>query len=115
MWREGKVFGAERSTTAARVHGGEISSPRRGATGKSAFTFNLPYDITVAPDGALYVIEYGAGRLTKVSPDGKLLGRYGSSGTGEAQFATPWGLTADSRMRVLVADTKNRRIVALQL
>ena len=34
---------------------------------------------------------------------------------GEAQFATPWGLVADSRMRVLVADTKNRRIVSLQL
>ena len=86
-----------------------------GADGKGAPVFNLPYDITFAPDGALYVIEYGAGRLTKLSLDGKVLGRYGSSSTGEAQFATPWGLVADTRGRIFVADTKNRRIVALQL
>ena len=81
----------------------------------SALNFNLPYDITFAPDGNLYVIEYGAGRLSRVALDGKLLGRYGTTGTAEAKFATPWGLTVDSKMRVFVADTKNRRIVALQL
>ncbi len=61
------------------------------------------------------MIEYGAGRLTKLSLDGKILGRHGHTGRGEGEFATPWGLTVDSRMRVLVADTMNRRIVSLQL
>ncbi len=76
---------------------------------------NLPYDITLAADGAFYIIEYGAGRITKTSTDGKLLGRYGTSGTGEGNFATPWGLAVDSKMRIHIADTKNRRIVTLGL
>jgi ABC-type multidrug transport system ATPase subunit/sugar lactone lactonase YvrE len=85
------------------------------ANSGSALAFNLPYDITLGGDGAFYIIEYGAGRLTKVSLDGRLLGRYGQTGTGTGEFATPWGLIMDSRLRVYVADTKNRRIVALQL
>jgi sugar lactone lactonase YvrE len=81
---------------------------------KPPLDLNLPYDIAAA-EGALYIIEYGSGRLTKVAPDGRLLGRYGRTGSGEGQFATPWGLTIDSKMRVRIADTKNRRIVSLQL
>lgn len=81
---------------------------------QSPLDLNLPYDIAAA-EGALYIIEYGAGRLTKVAPDGRLLGRYGRTGSGEGEFATPWGLTIDSQMRVRIADTKNRRIVSLQL
>jgi ABC-type Fe3+/spermidine/putrescine transport system ATPase subunit/sugar lactone lactonase YvrE len=117
-WRDGNVFVADAINNRVLVFtdaGKFLGLLGAGADGTSALIFNLPYDITLAPDGAFYVIEYGAGRLTKVSPDGKLLGRYGNSGMGEGQFATPWGLTADSRMRVLVADTKNRRIVSLQL
>lgn len=83
--------------------------------GEQPAELNLPYDISLAPDGCFYVIEYGAGRLTKLSTDGRLLGRFAQTGTGEAEFATPWGIAVDQRMRVLVADTKNRRIVALQL
>ena len=86
-----------------------------GESGQSALDFNLPYDIAAGSDGALYIIEYGGGRLTKISPDGKLLGHYGRSGSGEGEFATPWGLTIDSQMRFRIADTKNRRIVALKL
>jgi len=78
-------------------------------------TLNLPYDITVAPDGFLYIVEYGAGRLSKFSTDGKLLGTFGKTGQGESEFATPWGLTVNSKMQIFIADTKNRRIVTLQL
>ncbi len=85
-----------------------------GEPGQPPLDFNLPYDIAAGGDGALYIIEYGGGRLTKVSPDGKLLGRFGRSGGGEGEFATPWGLTIDSQMRLRIADTKNRRIVALR-
>ena len=86
-----------------------------GAPGQPPLAFNLPYDIAVGGDGALYIIEYGAGRLSRVSLDGRLLGRFGHTGSGEGEFATPWGLTIDSQMRLRIADTKNRRIVALKL
>ncbi len=118
VWREGKVFVADAINNRVLIFtdaGKYLGLLGAAADEKSALTFNLPYDITLAPDGNLYVIEYGAGRLSRISLDGKLLGQYGHTGRGDGEFATPWGLVVDSRMRVLVADTMNRRIVALQL
>ena len=85
-----------------------------GPLGKP-LAFQIPYDITFAPDGNFYVIEYGAGRLSRIAPDGTLLGRLGRTGSGAGEFATPWGITVDSQMRIRVADTKNRRVVTLRL
>ncbi len=75
----------------------------------------LPYDIKLGADGALYVIEYGGQRISKVTLEGKLLGRYGQPGSGTGHFATPWGLAVDAKGAVYVADTGNRRIVEVQL
>jgi len=74
-----------------------------------------PYDIVATRAGDLYVAEYGANRVSKFHIDGRLLGRYGTAGSGQGEFATPWGIHADSLARVLVADTGNRRIVVLNL
>ena len=114
VWREGKVFVADAINNRVLIFtdAGKYLGLLGGAQPPE---FNLPYDITLAPDGLFYVIEYGAGRLSRVSTDGRLLGRYGTTGRGDAEFATPWGLTVDSMMRVFVADTMNRRIVSLEL
>jgi hypothetical protein len=77
--------------------------------------FDLPYDIAQGPDRFFYVIEYGAGRLSRLTVKGKLTGQLGRTGAGSGEFATPWGLTIDSTGKIYVADTKNRRIVALRL
>jgi hypothetical protein len=61
------------------------------------------------------VIEYGASRITRVGLDGRLLGRYGRAGSAAGEFATPWGIAVDSLGRIRVADTGNRRLVALEL
>ncbi len=78
---------------------------------------HYPYDIAVDQNGDLHVVEYGADRVSKFSRKGKLLGRYGKSGTGQttAQLKTPWGLAIDHRGRLYVCDTGNRRIVELEL
>ena len=78
---------------------------------------HYPYDIAVDQNGDLFVVEYGAGRVSKFSRKGRLLGRYGTSGPGQAagQFSTPWGLAFDRRGRLYVCDTGNRRIVELEL
>ena len=117
-WHEGRIYVSDAVNN--RIHifqdtGESLGLLGAKPDGTSALSLNLPYDITYAPDGSLYIIEYGAGRLTRVALDGRLLARYGTTGSAEAQFATPWGLTIDSKMRALIADTKNRRIVALQL
>lgn len=74
-----------------------------------------PYDITVSDGGELFVVEYGGGRVSKLSRSGKLLGRYGTSGNGRGQFLTPWGLAVDHQGRVYVCDTGNHRIVELRM
>jgi DNA-binding beta-propeller fold protein YncE len=86
-------------------------------------SLDFPYGIALreAPgDGSvLYVIEYGAGRISSVAlagpGAGKLVGRFGTVGAGKGQFFTPWGIAVDSAGRLRVADTRNRRIVALEL
>ncbi|MEO6788171.1 MAG: ATP-binding cassette domain-containing protein, partial [Chthoniobacteraceae bacterium] len=100
VWHDGKVFVADAINNRVLVFtdtGKFLSLLGAGADGKSALTFNLPYDITIAPDKNLYVIEYGAGRLSRISLAGKLLGQYGRTGRGDGEFATPWGLVVDSR------------------
>ena len=76
---------------------------------------HYPYDIAVSEQGELFIVEYAAGRVSKFDRTGKLLGRYGTTGTQAAQFSTPWGLAIDKRGRLYVCDTGNRRIVELEL
>jgi iron(III) transport system ATP-binding protein len=113
-WRAGKLYIADAINNRILVYtdGGNYVGVLGGPKPVSLY---FPYDVRVAADGAVYVIEYGAGRLTKLGMDGKLLGRYGSTGSGEGRFSTPWGLAINSKMRCYIADTGNRRIVELQL
>ena len=74
-----------------------------------------PYDMAISPTGELYVAEFGSGRVTKLSLEGKLLGRYGTAGRDVGQFWTPWGVAVAPDGRVFVADTGNRRLVELKL
>ena len=75
----------------------------------------FPYDLKADSHGALLVAEYGGGCVTRLDRDGHLLGRYGTTGSGIGQFATPWGLEVTKDGRVIVADTGNRRLVEVLL
>ncbi|MFM8724716.1 MAG: hypothetical protein ACKON9_06285 [Planctomycetaceae bacterium] len=72
-----------------------------------------PYDLRVTGDGRVYVIENRAARLTVMTMEGGLLGRYGSPGRNSHQFYQPWDLTVLTDGRILVADTGNHRLVEL--
>jgi iron(III) transport system ATP-binding protein len=114
-WADGKIYAADAINNRVLVFtdAGKFVG-LLGAPGKPLF-FDLPYGVAVGADGALYVIEYGSGKLSRVSLDGALLGTFGSPGAGERQFASPWGLAVDRKMRLWVADTGNRRMVDIQL
>ncbi len=113
-WHEGKVYVADAINNRVLVFS-DAGKYERILGEPSAPALDFPYGVTYGGDGALYIVEYGAGRLTRTDLEGRILGRYGSTGTGERQLATPWGLAIDSKMRVRIADTKNRRIVTCEL
>ena len=102
-WHDGKLYVADSINNRVLVfsdagqYQGLLGGPER------PLTFKIPYDVTFAPDGNLYVIEYGAGRLSKISLRGELLGQMGQTGSGSGQFATPWGITVDSQSRIHIA------------
>ena len=113
-WHDGKIFVADAINGRVLIY--SDAGKYAGLLGMPdhPLAFQLPYDITFAPDGNFYLVEYGAGRLSRIAPDGTLLGQLGHTGSAAGEFATPWGITVDSQMRIRVADTRNRRVVTLR-
>jgi len=93
------------------TYSGELTLTHAG----KAIALHLPYDLVLDGQGQLVVVEYGAGRVLSCTLDGNLIGAYGRQGSGMGQFHTPWGVTVDSRGHLRVADTGNRRLVAMKV
>ena len=58
-------------------------------------------------NGNFYALNYSLGIVEKFSPDGTLLLKFGSMGTGETQFQYPSGLALDKKGNIYIADTEN--------
>lgn len=78
---------------------------------------NRPRDLSIAPDGSLYVADTENNRIQHFSPTGELLHNWGSFGDAVAAaapggtFNQPWGIAvAPDGSAVFVADTWNHRI-----
>jgi tripartite motif-containing protein 71 len=82
-------------------------------------TFNWPMDVVFDASGHMYVADTNNNRIQAftVTPTGiTSLWITGSLGTGVGNFNKPWGVAFDgtgATPRVLVADMRNSRIVAL--
>jgi hypothetical protein len=73
--------------------------------------FNMPAALAIAPNGNIFVADgYGAHRVWKFSPDGKVLLCWGRQGTGPGEFALVHNIWIDKNGRVLVCDDENHRI-----
>lgn len=114
-WREGRLYVADAFNNRVQVFADSGEFVEILSSGEKALALQYPYDIALSSAGELFVVEYTAGRVSQFDLRGRLLGRFGSTGSGTGQFATPWALTVDDESRVFVADTENRRIVRLQL
>jgi streptogramin lyase len=78
--------------------------------------FFQPNDVIVSPRGEIFVSQgHGQGKseILKFSKDGKLIKRWGKTGTGPNEFDQPHTLAFDSKGRLFVGDRNNNRIQIL--
>ncbi len=67
------------------------------------------HSLAVSPNGTIFVLDAGNGRIQVFTTDGQFLGSWGSPGAGPGEMNDPWGIAADDQF-VYVADTWNHRI-----
>lgn len=114
LWHNGKIYVADAINNRIQVFSDmgiflEILGTKTGG-----IPLYYPYDIAIdRTQEELYIVEYGAGRVTKTNLDGRILGRFGKTGMNQGEFLTPWGVAVNSKEQVFVADTGNRLIVKL--
>ena len=113
VWHEGRVYVADAINDRIQVFGDTGQFEQVLGNADRPLTLHYPYDLVLGSDGDLYTVEYGAGRISRIATDGKLLGRFGATGTEIDQFVTPWGIAIDPEGQIYVADTGNRRIARL--
>ena len=112
-WHDGRLYIVDAFNDRIQVFDGRGRFLEILGTQDETSRLHYPYDIALGPRQDLWVVEYGAGRISRFNLEGDLLGRFGSTGSGPNQFGTPWGLAVDSSRRVWVADTRNHRLVAV--
>jgi peptidylamidoglycolate lyase len=84
---------------------------QRGAAGEDAKHFNMPSDVAVARDGAVYVSDgYGNNRIVKFRADGAFMKAWGTKGAAAGQLDLPHGLAVSTDGKVYVVDRSNGRI-----
>lgn len=72
--------------------------------------FRNPYGIAAAPDGTLWVTDFGRDRILRFDRQGRKLAEFGTSGITNAAFAGPEGVAVDRHGMVYVVDNGNGRV-----
>jgi len=72
--------------------------------------FHEPRGVAVAPDGSLYVADFGNSRIQKLSSQMKCVAAWGKKGPALGEFNEACGVAVDGEGNLWVADTFNGRI-----
>ena len=84
--------------------------------GQDAKHFSGPTDVTVAPNGDIYVTDgYGNSRVAQFDKNGKFIREWGQRGKGSGEFHTPHGIAIDNQGRIYIADRQNIRMQVFDL
>lgn len=87
-----------------------------GMGGKSADReFGLPRNVSVGPDGNIYVADAFHFQIKVFSPDGTKIAAMGKQGTENGFFNYPNGIEVGKDKTVYVADKENNRVQAVKL
>ena len=76
-----------------------------GKRGTEPGELNLPRDVTIGPDGLLYVVDGGNFRVQVFRPDGTFVRVFGGIGRQGGQFSRPKEAATDAEGNVYVVDT----------
>lgn len=71
-----------------------------------------PYDVSVAPDGTVFVANTYKNQIVRYKANGQFIRSYGSYGSKKGQFKLPGALEVTGN-RIWVADSGNSRVQAL--
>lgn len=86
-----------------------------GQAGSANGEFFYPYDLAIASDGSVVVIEYKNNRLQRFSSSGEWMASWGGPGFEPGKLNQPWGVVVDSKDRVHILDSNNHRIQRIEL
>lgn len=75
-----------------------------GQPGSAAGELFHPTNLTVGPDGDIYVVETNNYRVQRFTPEGKPVRSYGAVGSVSGSFARPKGIAIDRSGRFYVGD-----------
>ncbi len=75
-----------------------------GSRGTADGQFNLPRDVSLGPDGLLYVTDGGNFRVQVLDQDGNFVRAWGSPGRHLGQFTRPKGISASHDGNLYVVD-----------
>jgi hypothetical protein len=113
-----RAVGTDGTITTLAGTGAFGSAGDGGAASDASFAF--PFDVAVAPDGAVYVADTYGHRIRRIDRDGTITtvagtGMPGSTGTGgpatAARLRFPFGVDVAADGTLLIADTFNHRVV----
>ena len=66
--------------------------------------------MAVDASGNVYVVDVDNHRVQKFTGNGAYITQWGTYGSGDGQFVSPWGVAVDTSSNVYVTDTYNRRV-----
>jgi DNA-binding beta-propeller fold protein YncE len=66
--------------------------------------------VAVDTQGFVYVADAFNHRIQKFDSNGKFIAKWGSLGSDDGEFYSPWGVAVDAQGFVYVADSRNHRI-----
>jgi sugar lactone lactonase YvrE len=87
-----------------------IGGPAKSEGDEDPGTFAKPTNVTVDPDGNVYVADTINNRIQIFDADGKFINMFGKAGDGPGYFARPKGLALDADGHIWVADASLGRI-----
>ena len=86
-----------------------------GGPGTASGQFYYPYDLAIASDGSVVVVEHKNNRIQRFDQDGQWIASWGGPGFEPGELNGPWGIVVDSKDQVHILDSSNHRVQRIVL